>query len=138
MCNLPQQRKKLLEAFDPQTSRSQDDTQSNKEINELSIGGKSESQNLPFLPSFEIFNHNVHNCLVDSGASSNVMPLSICKKINGQPTPSSCKIIHLDRSAIKVMGEMKNVLIRLFADDRFFPFIDIMVVDILDQWIDFE
>ena len=93
MCNLPQQRRKLLEAFNPQPSRSQDDIQSDKEINEASIGGKSKSQTLPFLLSFEIFNHNVHNCLVDSVASSNVMALSVCRKINGQPTPSSCKII---------------------------------------------
>jgi hypothetical protein len=28
----------------------------------------------PFLLTFEIFNKNVHNCMVDSGASSNVMP----------------------------------------------------------------
>lgn len=36
----------------------------------------------PFLLSFEIFNFNVHNFLVDSGASVNVMPLFIAKKIN--------------------------------------------------------
>jgi hypothetical protein len=28
----------------------------------------------PFLLTFKIFNRNVHNCMVDSGASSNVMP----------------------------------------------------------------
>ena len=43
LCNLPQQRKKLLEAFDPQPSRSEDDIQYDKEINEASIGGKSKS-----------------------------------------------------------------------------------------------
>ena len=75
MCNLPQQRKNLLEAFDPQTSKSQDYIQSDKEINEASIWGKSKSQILPFLLSFAIFNHNVHNSLVDSGASSNGVPL---------------------------------------------------------------
>ena len=48
MCNLPQQRKKMLEAFDSQTSKSQDDIQSKEEINEASIGGKSKSQTLPF------------------------------------------------------------------------------------------
>ena len=48
MCNLPQQRKKLLENFDKQPSRSQDDIQSDKEINEASIGGKSKSQTLLF------------------------------------------------------------------------------------------
>ena len=76
----------------------------------------------------------MHNCLVDSGASCNVMPLSLCKNINGQPTPSSCKIIQLDRSAVKVIGEMKDVLIRLSADERVFQFIDIMVVDIPEAY----
>jgi hypothetical protein len=32
----------------------------------------------PFLLTFEIFNRNMHNCMVDSGASSNVMPWSVC------------------------------------------------------------
>ena len=82
-----------------------------KKLMKLASKKKSKSQTLPFLLSFDIFNHNVHNCLVDSGASSNVMPLSICKNINGQPAPSSCKIIQLDRSAVKVVGEMKNVMI---------------------------
>lgn len=36
----------------------------------------------PFLLSFEIFNCNVHNFLVDSRTTTNFMPLSIPKKIN--------------------------------------------------------
>jgi len=31
-----------------------------------------------FLLTFEIFNYNVHNCLVDYGASTNVMPFINC------------------------------------------------------------
>ena len=134
MCNLPQQRKKLLEAFDSQTSKSQDDIQSEEEISEESIRGKSKSQTLHFLLSFKIFNHNVHNCLIDSRASSNVMSLSIYKRINGKPTPSSCKMIQLDRTTVKVVGEMKGVLIRLSADERVCQFINIMVVDILEAY----
>ena len=42
------------------------------------IGKNSKSTTPPFLLTFEIFNRNVHNCMVDSGASSNVMPLSVC------------------------------------------------------------
>ena len=52
-----------MEAFDPQTSKSQDDVQSEEEISEASIGGKYKSQTLPFIISFDIFNHNVHNCV---------------------------------------------------------------------------
>ena len=48
MCNFPKKRIKLLEAFDPQPSKSQDDIQSDEEINEVSIGGNSKSQTFPF------------------------------------------------------------------------------------------
>jgi hypothetical protein len=56
------------------------------------IGRKSRSQTPPFLLTFEIFNINVHNCLVDSGASSNVMSYSVCKKLNVQPNICKTKI----------------------------------------------
>ena len=65
MCSLPQQKKKILEALNPPTSKPQENIQSEEEISEASIGGKSESRTLPFLLTFEIFNDNVHNCLVD-------------------------------------------------------------------------
>jgi hypothetical protein len=57
------------------------------------IGKRSRSQTPPFLLTFEIFNRNVHNCLVDSGASSNVMPYSICKRLNAQPKMCRTRII---------------------------------------------
>lgn len=38
----------------------------------------------PFLLTFEIFSYNVHNCLVNSGASMNVIILSIAKKVNAK------------------------------------------------------
>ena len=76
----------------------------------------------------------MHNCLVYSGASSNAMPLSICKNIDGQPTPSPSQIIQLDRSVVKFIGEMKDVFIRLSADPRVCQFIDIMVVDIPEAY----
>jgi hypothetical protein len=52
----------------------------NPRVDGILIGRKSKSQTPPFLLTFEIFKQNVHNCLVDSGASSNVMPYSVCKK----------------------------------------------------------
>jgi hypothetical protein len=84
----------------------------------------------PFLLAFEIFNRNVHNCMVDSGASSNVMPWSVCQKINAEVEPSTLKIIQLDRTNVKVIGELKNVLIRLTSNPKVHQVIDIIVVDI--------
>ena len=62
------------------------------------------------------------------------MPLSICKKINCQSAPSQSQIVQLDRSVVKVIGEMKDVLIQLFADPRVFQFIDVMLVDIPEAY----
>jgi hypothetical protein len=86
----------------------------------------------PFVLTFEIFNRNVHNCMVDSGASSNVMPLSVCQKINAEVKPSDLKIIQLDRTNVKVIGEIKNVLIRLSSNPKVHQIIDIIVVDITE------
>ena len=77
----------------------------------------------------------MHNCLVDSGASANVVPLSVCKRINGQPKPSNGKIIQLDRKTIKVVGETKDMLIRLSADEIVCQFIGIMVFGILEAYV---
>ena len=40
----------------------------------------------------------------------------------------------MDRSIVKVVGEMKDVIIRLSADPRVCQFIDIMVVDIPEAY----
>jgi ribonuclease HI len=84
----------------------------------------------PFLLTFEIFNRNVHNYMVDSGASSNVMPWSVCQKINAEVEPSSLKIIQLDQTDVKVIGELKNVSIRLSSNPKVHQVIDIILVDI--------
>jgi hypothetical protein len=84
----------------------------------------------PFLLALEIFNRNVHNCMVDSGVSSNVMPWSIFQKINVEVEPSTLKIIQLDRTNVKFIGELKNVLIRLSYNPKVHQVIDIIVVDI--------
>jgi hypothetical protein len=68
--------------------------------------------------------------MVDSRTSSNVMPWSVYQKINAEVEPSSLKIIQLDRTDVKVMGELKNVLIRLSSNPKVHQFIDVIVVDI--------
>ena len=83
----------------------------NPRVDGMLIGRKSRSQTPPFLLTFEIFNRNVHNYLVDSGASSNAMPYFVCKNLNVEPHISKTKIIQLDRSYVKVFGELKDFLI---------------------------
>ena len=101
---------------------------------ESSVEGKTRFKTPPFLLTLEILNHNVHNCLVDFGSSVNVMPLTFCKKINGQPKPTSWEVTQLGRTSVKVVGEMENVLIHLSANNKICQFIDILVADIPDGY----
>ena len=64
----------------------------------------------------------------------NVMPLSVCKRINGQPKPTTGQVVQLDRTVVKVVGEMEDVLISLLVDERVFQFIDIVVENIPDAY----
>ena len=43
--------------------------------------GEEKARTPPFLLTLEMLNHKVHNCLVDSGSSVNVMPLAVCKNM---------------------------------------------------------
>ena len=62
------------------------------------------------------------------------MPLAVCKKINGQPKPTTWEVTQLDRTNVKVVGEMEDVLIRLFANEKICQYIDIVVADIPDGY----
>jgi hypothetical protein len=50
--------------------------------------------------------------------------------INTEVEPSTLKIIQLDRTNVKVVGELRNVLIRLSSNPKVHQVIDIIVVDI--------
>ena len=56
--------------------------------------------------------------MVDSGASSNVMPLSVCKKLNATYENYPIQIVQLDRSKVKLVGRLINVLPRLSVDPQ--------------------
>ena len=59
--------------------------QPDPKVDGVLIGRKSRYQTLPLLLTFDIFNQNVHNFLVDYRASSNAMPYLVCKKLNAKP-----------------------------------------------------
>ena len=98
------------------------------------IGKNSKSTTPPFLLTFEIYNINVHNCMVDSRASSNVIPLSVCRRLNVKYTLCETHITQLDHSIVKVLGEIKDVQIRMASNPSIYQIIGIFVADILDAY----
>lgn len=71
---------------------------------------------------------------MESDASSNVIPYLVCQKINDVPNRITKIIIQLDIFDVKVMGELKHVMIRLPFDLIFHQVIHIIVVDILESY----
>ena len=70
------------------------------------IRDRSNSHTPPFLLTYEIYNRNLHNCLIDSGASSNIMLASVCSKLNIEPQKSAIHIVQLDHTKVQVLGEI--------------------------------
>ena len=62
------------------------------------------------------------------------MPYSVCKNLNAQPKMCRTRIIQLDRSHVKVMGELKDVMIRLASNSKVHQVIDVIVVDIPEAY----
>ena len=79
----------MLKALEVPKEELPTNNQLEEEIGEASVGGKSKYKTPTFLLTFDIFNYNVHNYLLDLGALVNIMPWSVYKKINGQPKPST-------------------------------------------------
>lgn len=88
----------------------------------------------PFLLSFEVFNYNVHNYLVDFGVVANVMSISIAKKINAQWSKTSTRIIQLDRTSVPAIGELRDVIIQLSYGSQVHQCINIVFVDIPEAY----
>jgi len=144
MCRIPQQKYSLLQALKstetPTRSIDQGETPAptdlwNKpNVNAFFVDNKGNPFVPPFLLTFEVFNKNLHNYLVDLGTSSNFMPLSISKKLNKVPLKSDKHVIQLDRTQVKFIGELKDVMIRMFTHPKFVQVIDIIVVDIPEAY----
>ena len=58
-------------------------TQNQPREEDIEPGWEEKADTPPFLLTLEMLNYNVHNYLVDSGSAVNVMPLEVCKNING-------------------------------------------------------
>jgi hypothetical protein len=144
MCRIPQQKDFLLQSLksikSPMTITDLGevlapiDPKNKPNVNACSVDKKGKPFVPPFLLMFEVFNMNLHNCLVDSGASSNVMSLSIYKKLNAVSLKSDKHVIQLDKTQVKFIGELRDVMIIMATHPKFVQVIDIIVVDIPEAY----
>lgn len=87
------------------------------DLNEVNANFNSDAiENPPFLLSLRICGNNLHNCLVDLGASGNIMPYFICQKLRLKPIHANSKVVQLDKNEVNVIRELKDVYIQLGVD----------------------
>ncbi|XP_031104844.1 uncharacterized protein LOC116009834 [Ipomoea triloba] len=73
----------------------------------------------------------INRSLCDLGASVNVMPLSLCKKLNlGEPQPVECTLQFADQSTKNPIGILEDVPVRV---DKYFVPCDFVVMDIRED-----
>jgi len=77
----------------------------------------------------------VHNFLVDLEASSNAMPLLVFQSLYVKSTKCTTHVIQLERSEVKVIGELKDLLLQVASNPKVHQIIDISVVDTLEAYI---
>jgi hypothetical protein len=56
------------------------------------------------------------------------------QELNATPTKSDTHIIQLYRTEVKVIGELKDVMIWITSNPKFHQVIDIIIVDILESY----
>ena len=88
----------------------------------------------PFLIKFEIFNMNVHNFQIDFSASSIVMPYIVAKRLHAVLKKIGTQIMKLDRTNVKGIGELKEVLIPMTTKPQYTQVIDIVIVNIPEAY----
>lgn len=72
----------------------------------------------------------VHNCMIDSGANSSVMPKQLANKLSFLYEPIYRGIIQCDRTSVKSVGVVKDLGLTLHACPNFAIPHDIYIVDL--------
>ena len=84
----------------------------------------------PFYVSLIIGDKLVHNCMVDSGATSSVMPKKIADQLGLVYRPLEKGVVQLDGSTVNTLGVVKDANLTLHACPNFSIPQDIFVIDL--------
>lgn len=84
----------------------------------------------PFYVLVIIGDKLVHNCMVDSGSSSFVMPKQIADKLGLKYHPLEKGVIQLDGTSVNTLGIIKDLSLTLHACPNFLVPQDICAIDL--------
>ena len=107
----------------------------NDDLSELLFGtevnGKHQQGGVPpFYISFNIHDRILHNAMLDSGASHNLMPKVFMEKLNLDITRPCKDLFSFDSSQVKCLGLIKDLCVTLVQCPVKSIVMDIVVADI--------
>jgi hypothetical protein len=95
---------------------------------------RGNEKNRSFFLSLLMNDHLLHNCMLDSGASSNVMTKKVMEQLNLRISRPYHNICAMDSKTIEVHGLIKGLQVHLAAFPDIQIEMDIVVIDVLDAW----
>jgi ribonuclease HI len=84
----------------------------------------------PFYTSLNIHDKVLHNCLMDSGASHNLMPKTVMDELGLEVTKTYHDLYSFDSRKVKCLGVIKDLVVSLFQLPMKSVVMDIVVVDV--------
>jgi ribonuclease HI len=84
----------------------------------------------PFYTSLNIHDKVLHNCLMDSGASHNLMPKTVMEELGLEITKAYHDLYSFDSRRVQCLGVIKDLVVTLFQLPMKSVVMDIMVADV--------
>jgi hypothetical protein len=95
---------------------------------------RGNENNLLFYLSLLVNDKVLHNCMLDSGASSNVMTKKVMEPLNLRISRPYHNICAMDSKTIEVHGLIKGLQVHLAVFPDIMFEMDIVVIDVSDAW----
>jgi hypothetical protein len=148
LLKIPSQKEKLMQAIDPPSNK---DTSSNKVVPSNKVSPKeqenvkeqhedplvvltsrdrSKEKNPPFFVSLELNNQWLHNCMYDSGASSNIITKGIMQRLVLKITRPYQNVCAMESREIQTHGIIIDLLVKLAFHPDFAFKMDVLVIDV--------
>jgi hypothetical protein len=84
----------------------------------------------PFYITLTVHDHMLHNCMLDSGASHNVIPKAIMEKLGLEITITYRDLYSFDSRKVKCMGMINDLVVNLVQIPVKSIMIDVVLSDI--------
>lgn len=88
----------------------------------------------PFLLTLAMNDLFLHSCILDSGASANIMALKVMKQLNLEVTRNCKNLCGFDSKSVEVEGHIKDLKVSLAMNKDISLLMDVVVIIIPDVW----